>query len=134
MAQWAPWFSVSGGNANPGAPISVVARNPNHLDLFITSTGGVTGTDGFIYTTSWDQSSGWSSEWVNVSGGVAFSGSPISVVARNPNHLDLFITSSDNHIDATWWDESGGQWAPWFNVSSGVTASVSLTRSYVIFL
>ena len=96
MAQWAPWFNVSGGNANPGAPISVVARNPNHLDLFITSTGGV-----------------------------AFSGSPISVVARNPNHLDLFITSSDSHIYSTWWEQFTDQWASWFNVSSGVTASGS---------
>jgi len=38
-----------------GAHVTVVARNPDHLDLFVT------GTDGKIYSTWWDASSGWGS-------------------------------------------------------------------------
>ena len=95
---WANWFNVSGGAAALGSPISVVARNPNHLDLFVT------GTDGKIYSTWWDAASGWAN-WFNVSGGAAALGSPISVVARNPNHLDLFVTGTDGKIYSTWWGD-----------------------------
>jgi len=42
---WAGWFNVSGGRAALRSPISVIARNPDHLDLFVT------GTDGGIYST-----------------------------------------------------------------------------------
>src|SRR5829696_6501949 len=111
---WRPWFNVSGGTAALGSPISVVARNPDHLDLFVT------GTDGRIYSTWWDAGSGWGF-WFNVSGGLAALGSPINVVARNPNHLDLFVTGTDGRIYSTWWDAAGG-WANWFNVSGGAAA------------
>ena len=47
---------------------------------------------------------GWAN-WFNVSGGAAALGSPISVVARNPNHLDLFVTGTDERIDSTWWGD-----------------------------
>ena len=89
---------MSGGAAALGSPINVVARNPNHLDLFVT------GTDGRIYSTWWDAASGWAN-WFNVSGGAAAFGSPINVVARNPDHLDLFVTGTDGRIYSTWWDQ-----------------------------
>jgi hypothetical protein len=111
---WHPWFNVSGGAAALGSPITAIARNPDHLDLFVT------GTDGRIYSTWWDASSGWAS-WFNVSGGRAALGSPITAVARNPNHLDLFVTGTDGRIYSTWWDASSG-WANWFNVSGGAAA------------
>jgi hypothetical protein len=111
---WHPWFRVSGGAAAPRSPITVVARNPNHLDLFVT------GTDGRIYSTWWDANGGWAN-WFNVSGGAAALGSPITAVARNPNHLDLFVTGTDGRIYSTWWDANGG-WANWFNVSGGAAA------------
>jgi hypothetical protein len=111
---WHPWFNVSGGRAALGSPITAVARNPNHLDLFVT------GTDGGIYSTWWDAAGGWAN-WFNVSGGKAALGSRIEVVARNPNHLDLFATGTDGGIYSTWWDASGG-WANWFNVSGGKAA------------
>ena len=59
---WHPWFNVSGGRAALRSPITAIARNPNHLDLFVT------GTDGRIYSTWWDVASGWAN-WFNVSGG-----------------------------------------------------------------
>jgi len=43
---WQPWSNVSGLRAQLGSLIGVVARKPDHLDLFVT------GTDGRIYVTS----------------------------------------------------------------------------------
>ena len=114
---WAAWFNVSGGAAALRSPITAVARNPNHLDLFVT------GTDGRIYSSWWDQSGGWAA-WFNVSGGAAALASEITAIARNPNHLDLFVTGTDGRIYSTWWDASGG-WANWFNVSGGAAALTS---------
>ena len=111
---WHGWFNVSGGAAALRSPITVLARNPNHLDLFVT------GTDGRIYSTWWDANGGWAN-WFNVSGGRAALGSPITAVARNPNHIDLFVTGTDGRIYSTWWDANGG-WANWFNVSGGRAA------------
>src|SRR5918998_430950 len=108
---WAGWFNVSGGRAALGSPITAVARNPNHLDLFVV------GTDGGIYSTWWDAASGWAG-WFQVSGGRAALGSPVTAIARNPNHLDLFVTGTDGRIYSTWWDAASG-WAGWFNVSGG---------------
>lgn len=108
---WHGWFNVSGGQAALRSPITVVARNPDHLDLFVT------GTDGGIYSTWWDAASGWAN-WFQVSGGRAALGSPVTAIARNPNHLDLFVTGTDGRIYSTWWDASTG-WAGWFNVSAG---------------
>ena len=90
------WFNVSGGAAAPRSRINVVARNPDHLDLFVT------GTDGRIYSTWWDAASGWGG-WFNVSGGAAALASPIDVVSRYPDHLDLFVTGTDGGIYSTWW-------------------------------
>jgi hypothetical protein len=111
---WHSWFNVSGGAAALRSPVEAIARNPNHLDLFVT------GTDSRIYSTWWDANGGWAN-WFNVSGGMAALGSPITAVARNPNHLDLFVTGTDGRIYSTWWDANGG-WANWFNVSGGAAA------------
>ena len=103
-----------------GSPITAMARNPDHLDLFVT------GTDGRIYSSWWDAATGWAG-WFNVSGGAAALGSPITAVARNPDHLDLFVTGTDGRIYSTWWDAATG-WAGWFNVSGGAAARVAHHR------
>ena len=79
-----------------------MARNPNHLDLFVT------GTDGRIYSTWWDAAGGWAN-WFNVSGGAATTASPVDAIARYPDHLDLFVTSTDGRIYSTWWDPASEQ-------------------------
>jgi hypothetical protein len=64
----------------------------------------VTGTDRRIYSTWWNAASGWAN-WFNVSGGAAALGSPIDVVSRYPDHLDLFVTGTDGRIYSTWWHQ-----------------------------
>ncbi|WP_329580826.1 hypothetical protein [Streptomyces sp. NBC_01361] len=99
---WAP----IGGGFPAGAPVSVVSRNPDHLDLFIT------GNDGIVYTSWWDTAGEWSGRegWAPIGGGFP-AGAPVSVVSRNPDHLDLFSTGRDGIVYTSWWDAAGGGWS-----------------------
>ncbi len=113
---WAPWFSVAGGIAAPGTSVTVVARNPNHLDLFVV------GSDHGVYSIWWDANGGWAKNWFRVSNLTAAANTSVAAIARNPNHLDLFVVGADMRIYSIWWDASGGWAAKWFNVSGGVAA------------
>jgi hypothetical protein len=108
------WSQVPVHGTEPGSPITVVARTPGHLDLFVT------GFDSGTYSTFWDDASGWGG-WFQVSGGAAKPGSPITAVTRTPDHLDLFVVGTDTGIYSTWWDAASG-WASWFQVSGGAAA------------
>ncbi len=114
------WFDIPGGiAANPGSHVTAIARNLNHFDLFVT------GTDGQIYSTYWDAASSWAGGWFEVPGsGAANPGSPVTVVARNPDHLDLFVTGTDGQIYSTYWDAAGGWAGGWFVVPGGPTANL----------
>lgn len=97
------WRSI-GGFFPPGAPVSSVARYPNHLDLFIT------GNDGRVYTSWWHEGQEWSGindNWSSL-GGFFPPGAPVTVVARNPDQLDLFITGNDGRVYTSWWNPGGG--------------------------
>lgn len=88
--------------------IEVVARYPEHLDVFAV------GEDGRTVSNWWDQASGWAG-WFQVQGGVASSGSPVTTVARYAGHLDLFTVGTDNHVYSAYWDASDG-WHGWFRI------------------
>ena len=45
---WRGWWSVAGGSAPAGAPVTVVSRDPNKLDVFVV------GNDSHVYTAAWD--------------------------------------------------------------------------------
>jgi IgA Peptidase M64 len=95
--------------ARARTPIHVVARFPEHLDVFAAATNGRT------MSNWWDQSSGWAG-WFQVSGGVASgggTGSPITAIHRYAGHLDLFTVGTDNRPYSCWWDQSTG-WSGWF--------------------
>jgi IgA Peptidase M64 len=46
---------------------------------------------------------------------------PISVVARYPEHLDVVGVGSDGRTMSNWWDQASG-WAGWFHVSGGIAS------------
>jgi hypothetical protein len=99
--------------ARDRTPISVVARYPEHLDVFAVAS------DGRIMSDWWDVSSGWAG-WFQVSGGFASPGghgSPVTAIARYAGHLDLFVVGTDNRVWSCWWDRSGG-WSAWFQIGS----------------
>jgi hypothetical protein len=101
--------------ARARTPISVVARHPQHLDVFAVAS------DGRTMSNWWDVTSGWAG-WFHVSGGLASpggAGSPVTSIARYPNHLDLFTVGLDNRVWSAWWDAATG-WSGWFRIGDVV--------------
>jgi hypothetical protein len=95
--------------ARARTPIQVVARYPEHLDVFAAAS------DGRTMSNWWDQSSGWAG-WFQLDGGIASgggAGSPITAVARYAGHLDVFTVGTDNRVYSAWWDVATG-WSSWF--------------------
>jgi hypothetical protein len=99
--------------ARERTPISVIARYPEHLDVFAVASNGRT------MSNWWDQSSGWAG-WFHVQGGIASpggAGSPVTAIARYAGHLDLFTVGTDNRVYSCWWDASSG-WHNWFPIGN----------------
>ncbi|MEU3010566.1 Dot/Icm T4SS effector Zinc-dependent metalloprotease LegP [Nocardia asteroides] len=99
------WRGI-GGVFPAGAPVTVVARGPDHLDLFIT------GNDGCVYTSWWQQGSDWSgigNRWRNI-GGVFPPGARVAAVARTRDNLDLFVIGNDGRVYTSWW-QAGSDWS-----------------------
>jgi hypothetical protein len=99
--------------ARARTPISVLARYPEHLDVFAVASDGRTMSDW------WDQNSGWAG-WFQLSGGIASPaghGSPVTAVARYAGHLDVFTVGTDNRVYSAWWDVWTG-WSAWFALGS----------------
>ncbi len=94
-------------------PINVIARYPEHIDVFAAADNGRT------MTNWWTPSSGWAG-WLHVMGGVASPGgrgSPITAIHRYSGHIDLFTVGTDNRVYSCWWTSAGG-WAPWFAIGN----------------
>jgi hypothetical protein len=122
--QWRGWWPIVGGRAAPGAPVTAVARDPNKLDVFVV------GLDGGVWTAAWDQNvaHGQWRGWWRIGNVQAAQGSPIAVVARDPNKLDVFVIGADGGIYTAAWDQhaANAQWRGWWRITSG---QVPLTSS-----
>jgi hypothetical protein len=97
--------------ARARTPISVIARFPEHLDVFAVAG------DGRTMSNWWDQSTGWAG-WFNLMGGIASPGgpgSPVTAVHRYAGHIDLFTVGTDNRVWSAWWNSATG-WHPWFQI------------------
>jgi hypothetical protein len=95
----------------PVVPSSVntVSRTPDHLDVFWV------GPDGGIGTNWWDaniNNGQWNQPFPIAPPRAAALGSGITVVARTPNHLDVFWVGPDGGIGTNWWDANvnNGRW------------------------
>lgn len=116
-AQWRGWWNILGGAVPPGATVTAISRTTNSLDVFIVST------DGGVYTAAWDQNvsnAQWRGWW-RIGNVVAKAGSPVSVVARTPNQLDIFVSGSDGKTYTAAWDQNveKGVWRGWWNILTG---------------
>ena len=113
------WFRLADTNFGdgfkvpPGSQVTSVARDRDLIDLFVA------GLDGGVYSTFWNAPGGWFDHWFRLSDerfGDKFTvppGTPISVISRYPEHLDLFASGRDGHVYSTFWDASrnwSGQW------------------------
>lgn len=125
-AAWAPWmpvwwqgfWSIRGGRAAPGAPVTCVSRGPDKLDIFVV------GTDNHVYTAAWRPDSGGWQGWWRIGDIRVPHGSAIHGVARSLDHLDIFCTDENGVVRTAawepgftdgwhgWWELNGGRAAP----------------------
>ncbi len=115
--QWRGWWNILTGHVPPGGSVTAVSRDPNKLDIFLVSN------DGGIYTAAWDQhvaNAQWRGWW-RIGNLAAKPGSPVAVVSRDPNKLDIFVAGSDGKTYTAAWDQnvSSGQWRGWWNILTG---------------
>jgi IgA Peptidase M64 len=107
-------------DARARTPINVIARYPEHLDVFAVAS------DGRTMSNWWNPSTGWAG-WFHLMGGIASpggAGSPITAIHRYASHIDLFTVGTDNRVYSAWWDGNGG-WRPWFVIGNLVCRSGS---------
>jgi hypothetical protein len=111
---WSTFWTARGGwNGDffplPGAAvfdrdrqrIAAVARAPGNLDLFVL------GFDNHGWSTSWSDTTGWRGDWFALPGQHVFNRDTqqLTVVARAPSNLDLFVIGFDNHVWSTFWGQ-----------------------------
>jgi hypothetical protein len=98
----APFPVTTQGLAPPGAPISAVARRPDHLDLFwVHPSGGVWTQwwDGGSPDGAWHQHAAFAIPGADA----AAVGTATAAVARTPEHLDIFWADTEGAIRTAWW-------------------------------
>jgi hypothetical protein len=113
---WRGWWSVAGGQAAPAAPVTVVSRHPNKLDVFVV------GRSGGVFTAAWEHgvASGAWRGWWRIRDLVAFPASAVAAVARDPNKLDVFAVRNDGQMSTAAWDHAvaDGAWRGWWRIGS----------------
>ena len=105
---WHGWWEIRGGRAQAGAPVGVVSRSRDKLDVFVV------GTDNTTYTAAWEPafSDGWHGWW-NLNGGQAAHGSLITAVSRHADYMDVFVVGRDGRAYNAAWGP-GQPWAGWW--------------------
>ncbi len=114
-------FSLTTLVAQGRTPLSVVARDGNHLDVFAVASDSRTVSD------RWDIPNGWSG-WSQLSGGATFpggAGSPVTSISRAADQIDAFTVGGDGHIWTARYSTFSG-WSVWFQIGT-VTARAGST-------
>lgn len=105
---WQGWREINGGRANAGAPLHVVSRSKDKLDLFVI------GHEQVVYTAAWEPAftDGWHGWWdVRVA---RSPGGRITGVSRSKDKLDIFVAGADGRIyTAAWEPASTVGWTDW---------------------
>jgi hypothetical protein len=116
------WFRLADPNFGdaftvpPLAPISVLSRFAQHLDLFVV------GRDQCVYSTAWDGGTGWMNQWFRLADNNFGDGfrvpvlSPVSALARSQDNIDLFVTGFDGSVFSTAWSTGNGWLNHWFKL------------------
>ena len=114
--EWDHWRPVLNDIAAPNAPVGVVSRDPNKLDVFMP------GSDSKTYSGAWDRNSasGQWGGWWNILTGAIPPGGAVTAVARDPNKLDIFIVSTDGGVYTAAWDQNvaNAQWRGWWRIGN----------------
>ena len=109
------WWPVAGGLAKPGAPVAVVSRSSDKMDIFVT------GTDGRVWTAAWQPSDGGNGfrGWWPVGDLHVPAGSWISAVSRATDKMDIFATGVDGFVYTAAWQPGDAAFRGWWYVAGG---------------
>jgi hypothetical protein len=114
---WVGWFLVSAPipGANPGAPLSVIAREPgagHWLDAWVVGASGV------VYTNAYNDTRATWGGWTTLPGSVPGlpAGAPVTVLSRLPGLIDVFAFGSGGQMYANSYTDAGGNWIGWSSV------------------
>jgi hypothetical protein len=104
------WLDLAGRTAAVGSASTAVARDQNHVDLFMT------GADSVVHCITWDASRNSWGDWVDLGGTTVLAGYPINVTVLDSDHLKLTAyTGIRDHVLLTQvnrWDAAVG-WRGW---------------------
>jgi hypothetical protein len=119
---WASFFRIDSGFAESRSAVAVIARNPDHLDLFVIAA------DGGVYSAYWDDASGWSLFFRTDAAFATTGNTSVASIARNPDHIDLFVSGKDGGVYSAYWDSASG-WSSFFRVDAtfATTGEASVT-------
>jgi hypothetical protein len=118
--QWGRWFRVGGANVKtrPGAPVTAIARSPNHLDLFLSDE------EGYVQSIWWNNRGGWADRWLRIAPRIGLfgtrfriasrfkipPGSKVAAISRQAGMIDLFASRTNDRIHWMGWRDGEG-WA-----------------------
>nr|WSY57072.1 hypothetical protein OG999_47670 [Streptomyces sp. NBC_00886] len=107
----ADFFPLPGGAVfdHEKQELAVVSRFPGQLDVFVI------GLDNRVWTTFWNEGTGWNADFFPLPGGAVFDreNQRLAAVSRFPGQLDVFVIGFDNRVWTTFWNERTG-WNPDF--------------------
>ena len=115
---WHGWWRIGNATFPQGAPISVVSRSTDKLDIFGTDAAGAT------VSAAWEPAfaDGWHGWW-HIRGGRAQPGGPVTAVSRSRDKLDIFVIGTDNVIYTAAWEPAFADgWHGWWNLNGGRAA------------
>jgi hypothetical protein len=94
-----------------GAPVHVVSRAPDKLDIFFADR------DGKVMSAAWEPAlpNGWEGFW-HLQGGLTAPGAPVTAVSRGLDKLDIFVVGTDNHVYTAAWRPDSGGWVGYWKI------------------
>ncbi|MFD3458858.1 hypothetical protein ACFWVM_04040 [Nocardia fluminea] len=109
-ADHGPYTVAPAGAAEPGSAVAAVARTPDNIDVYWV------GPDGSVRSQWWHAAPGHSwadhGQFAIASAGSARAGSPLAVVARTPDNIDVYWVGPDGSVRSQWWHAAPGHsWA-----------------------
>lgn len=111
---WRGWWGVGKVTMPNGAPVNVVSRSRDKLDVFVTDVAGV------IRTAAWEPgfTDGWHGWW-EILGGRAAPGASVTAVSRSADKLDIFVVGTDGRVYTAAWDPRVSQkWRGWWAIGN----------------
>ena len=120
---WGGWWRIKDHVAGANAPVSIVARDSEKLDVFSVRN------DGAVSTAAWDHdvADGAWRGWWSVAGGETVPGGWVTAVSRAPNKLDVFMVGTDGGVYTAAWESgvANSAWRGWWRVKDLVAFSSS---------